>query len=119
MKWFAETTNYGDNIANGIYLLNDSKDKMFAFRSPATNTVKVFNKAIRIDLRGRKFVINAEQFAVDVAAPVPQGRSWTVKGSKGDEYKITELDGMLACTCSGFRFRGKCRHEESIRQAVG
>ncbi len=117
MKWFAETTDYGDAVPNGIYLLNDSKDKMFAFR-PASGEIKTFRNPIRIDLRGRKFVINPEQFKVGVKAEVPEGRVWTVKGSKGDEYKITELNGNLSCTCSGFRFRGKCKHEESIRQAV-
>jgi len=117
MKWFAETTDYGDAVPNGIYLLNDSKDKMFAFR-PASGEIKTFRNPIRIDLRGRKFVINPVQFEVGVKAEVPEGRSWTVKGSKGDEYKITELNGNLSCTCSGFRFRGKCKHEESIRQAV-
>lgn len=117
MKWFAETTDYGDAVPNGIYLLNDSKDKMFAFR-PASGEIKTFRNPIRIDLRGRKFVINPVQFEVGVKAEVPEGRVWTVKGSKGDEYKITELNGNLSCTCSGFRFRGKCKHEESIRQAV-
>ena len=117
MKWFAETTDYGDAVPNGIYLLNDSKDKMFAFR-PASGEIKTFRNPIRIDLRGRKFVVNPVQFKVGVKAEVPEGRVWTVKGSKGDEYKITELNGNLSCTCSGFRFRGKCKHEESIRQAV-
>lgn len=117
MKWFAETTDYGDAVPNGIYLLNDSKDKMFAFR-PASGEIKTFRNPIRIDLRGRKFVINPVQFEVGVKAEVPEGRVWTVKGSKGNEYKITELNGNLSCTCSGFRFRGKCKHEESIRQAV-
>jgi uncharacterized Zn finger protein len=38
-----------------------------------------------------------------------------VKGSKGDEYRITEVNGNLSCTCSGFRFRGDCRHVKSIQ----
>jgi hypothetical protein len=117
MKWFAETTDWKDAVPNGIYLLNDSKDKMFAFR-PASGEIKTFRNPIRIDLRGRKFVINPEQFEVGVKAEVPEGRVWTVTGSKGDEYKVTELNGNLSCSCSGFRFRGKCKHEESIRQAV-
>lgn len=117
MKWFAETTDYGDAVPNGIYLLNDSKDKMFAFR-PASGEIKTFRNPIRIDLRGRKFVVNPVQFQTGLKEPEPEGRLWIVKGSKGDEYKVTELNGSLSCTCSGFRFRGKCKHEESIRQAV-
>ena len=105
MKWFAETTDYGDAVPNGIYLLNDSKDKMFAFR-PASGEIKTFRNPIRIDLRGRKFVINPVQFEVGVKAEVPEGRS------------CTELNGNLSCTCSGFRFRSDCKHVENIRLAV-
>ena len=115
MKWFAETTDYRDAIKNGVYLLDDSKSKMYAFRSPVTDSIKVFRNPIRMDMRGRKFMVNPVQFKTQVSAPEPEGRTWTVKGSKGDEYKITELAGHLNCTCSGFRFRGECKHVKSIQ----
>lgn len=119
MKWFAETTKYENAAtANGIYLLDDTKTKMYAFRPFGTGKIRTFKNFIRIDTRGRKFVINPVQFETKVQAEVPEGRSWTVRGSKGDEYQITELNGNLSCSCSGFRFRGKCRHEESIRSTV-
>jgi hypothetical protein len=118
MKWFAETTDWKDAVPNGIYLLDDSKTKMYAFRSAGAGNIKVFRNPIRIDTRGRKFVVNPEQFATDLKEPEPEGRSWTVKGSKGDEYKVTESGGNFNCTCSGWRFRGQCRHVESIRQAA-
>ena len=117
MKWFAETTDYRDSTPNGIYLLDDAKTRMYAFR-PASGEIKTFKRFIRIDTRGRRFVINPVQFETGVKEPGPEGRSWIVKGSKGDEYKITELNGNLACTCSGFRFRGQCRHVENIRSTV-
>jgi hypothetical protein len=118
MKWFAETTDYRDAVPNGIYLLNDSKDKMFAFRPRGTGEIKVFRNPIRIDLRGRKFVINPVQFQTGLREPEPEGRVWIVKGSKGDEYRVSELNGNLSCTCSGFKFRGKCRHIEGVDQTV-
>jgi hypothetical protein len=120
MKWFAETTDYKDKVPNGIYLLDDSKTKMYAFKPRGTDDIKTFRNFIRIDTRGRKFVVNPVQFETKVKEPEPEGRSWTVKGSKGDEYKITEHSGNLSCTCSGFRFRGDCKHvkDPSIRQAV-
>ena len=118
MKWFAETTDYGDSVHNGIYLLNDSKDKMFAFRPRGTGDIKVFRNPIRIDLRGRRFVVNPVQFETALKEPDPEGRSWTVKGSKGDEYRVSELNGNYSCSCSGFRFRGNCKHIEGIRQTV-
>ena len=119
MKWFAETTDWKDDTPNGIYLLDDSKTKMYAFR-PAGGEIKTFKNPIRIDVRGRKFVVNPVQFKTNLKEEEPEGRYWIVKGSKGDEYRITEHSGNLSCTCSGFRFRGDCKHvkDPSIRQTV-
>ena len=113
MKWFAETTDYKDPVPNGIYLLDDSKTKMYAFK-PATGGIKTFKNFIRIDVRGRKFVVNPVQFKTKLKEDEPEGRTWTVKGSKGDEYKITDVNGNLSCTCSGFRFRGDCKHVKGL-----
>ena len=118
MKWFAETTDYRDSVPNGIYLLDDSKTKMYAFKAKGTEAIKTFRNPIKIDTRGRKFVINPVQFKTGLKEEEPLGRTWIVKGSKGDEYRVTESGGNYSCTCSGFKFRGKCKHEESIRQAV-
>ena len=118
MKWFAETTDYKDSVPNGIYLLDDSKTKMYAFKAKGTEAIKTFRNPIKIDTRGRKFVVNPVQFKTELKEPEPEGRFWIVKGSKGDEYKVTELNGNLSCTCSGFRFRGKCKHADSIELAV-
>lgn len=115
MKWFAETTDWKDSVPNGIYLLDDSKTKMYAFRSHAgQGEIRTFKNPIRIDVRGRKFVVNPEQFRTDLKEPEPEGRTWVVKGSKGDEYKVSELNGNYSCTCSGFKFRGDCKHVKSV-----
>ena len=42
MKWFAEITDYKDNTPNGVYLLDDGKTKMYAFRARGTEAIKVF-----------------------------------------------------------------------------
>jgi hypothetical protein len=118
MKWFAETTDYKDSVPNGIYLLDDAKVKMYAFKAKGTGDIKVFKNPIKIETRGRKFVVNPVQFKTKLREEEPLGRTWTVKGSKGDEYKVSELNGNYSCTCSGFKFRGACRHADSIRQAV-
>ena len=118
MKWFAETTDYKDKVPNGIYLLDDTKTKMYAFKPNGTGDIKTFKNPIRIDVRGRKFQVNPVQFKTELKESEIECRVWTVKGSKGDEYKVTELNGNYSCSCSGFKFRGKCKHEESIRQTV-
>jgi hypothetical protein len=114
MKWFAETTDYKDTTPNGIYLLDESKSKMYAFKPKGTGTIKVFTNPIRIDVRGRKFAINSVQFKTQLTEEEPEGRVIEVTGSKGDVYKVTELNGNLSCTCSGFKFRGDCKHVKSV-----
>ena len=118
MKWFAETTDYRDSVPNGIYLLDDAKVKMYAFKPRGTGEIKVFKNPIKIETRGRKFVVNPVQFKTKLKEEEPEGRVWVVKGSKGDEYKVTESGGNFNCTCSGWRFRGQCKHVENIRLAV-
>jgi len=118
MKWFAETTDWKDTVPNGIYLLDDTKTKMYAFRPRGTGEIKVFKNAIKIETRGRKFVVNPVQFKTKLKEEEPEGRFWIVKGSKGDEYKVTELNGNLSCTCSGFKFRGDCKHVKTVSVAV-
>ena len=115
MKWFAETTDWKDSVPNGIYLLNDSKSKMYAFRPFGTGDIKVFKNSIRIDTRGRKFVINPVQFKTSVKEEELEGRVIEVKGSKGDIYRVTDVNGNYSCTCSGFKFRGDCKHVNSVR----
>jgi hypothetical protein len=114
MKWFAETTDYKDSVPNGIYLLDDSKSKMYAFKSRGTEAIKVFKNPIRIDVRGRKFAINSVQFKIQLKEEEPEGRVIEVTGSKGDVYRVTELNGNYSCTCSGFKFRGDCKHVKSV-----
>jgi hypothetical protein len=118
MKWFAETTDYKDSVPNGVYLLDDAKVKMYAFKPRGTGDIKVFKNPIKIETRGRKFVVNPVQFKTKLKEEEPLGRVWVVKGSKGDEYKVTENSGNFNCSCSGFRFRGACKHVENIRLAV-
>ena len=97
MKWFAETTKWTDeSMPNGIYLLDDSKSKMYAFRPFGTGEIKTFKNFIRIDTRGRKFVLNPEQFKIQLKEAEPEGRVFTVMGSKGDQYQVTESSGNLS-----------------------
>lgn len=113
MKWYTETTKWADGLANGTYLLNDSKTKMFAYVRPGGSEPKQFKNAITIETRGRTFAVSTQQFKVAVKAEVPEGRVIEVKGSKGDVYQVTEVNGNYSCTCSGFRFRGDCKHVKS------
>ena len=115
MKWFAETTVFAGALSpNHVYLLDDSKSKMFAYKPFGQGKIQIFKNPIRIDVRGRKFQVNDVQFKTSVEPEVPLGRVIEVKGSKGDVYKVIELNGNYSCTCSGFKFRGDCKHVKSV-----
>ena len=114
MKWYSETTAYSDGIANGTYLLDDGKTKLYAYVAPGTSTPKQFKNPIKIDTRGRKFVVSSTQYKIVTKEEEPEGRTWEVKGSKGDVYQVTEINGYLSCTCSGFKFRGDCKHVKGV-----
>lgn len=109
MRAKREVTQWSDSAkSNHIYLLDG--DRALAYQPWGTGSIQYFSKPIRLDLRGRKFVeVNPNPFEVPkTAAVVVQ-----IAGSKGDVYDVN-LDEQT-CTCSGFRFRGKCRH---IQQAI-
>lgn len=40
-------------------------------------------------------------------------KTWEVKGSKGNVYTITEIDGVRTCDCAGFTYRKDCKHVKS------
>lgn len=42
----------------------------------------------------------------------------TVAGSKGNQYTVKVGAGGSSCTCSGFQFRGKCKHVEALAKEL-
>lgn len=114
MKFFQETTDYKDSIPNGVYLLDDSKTKMYAYIKAGSKSVFKFKNPIRIDTRGRQFkeVKNTFGYKIEEDNANPK---WTVTGSKGDKYTVEQTENGLTCSCSGFRFRGNCKHLTQIK----
>lgn len=109
MKVLQETTDWGNITSpNHVYFLNDSRDKMFAYVPKGATQVRQFKQPISFYTRGRQFreVPNSWGYEPGKAA----GRTWTVSGSKGAEYTLTELNGQVTCSCPGHKFRGACRH---------
>ena len=122
MKAFKEITEWDSDFAvpNHVYFLNDSKDKMYGYVQVGTGVVQTMKTPYRFHVRGRKFreVANTWNFGVEETEQRPAGRTWTVAGSKGNEYTVTQELGAWSCTCSGFKFRGQCRHVEEISSTV-
>ena len=101
-------------MANGTYLLNDSKTKMYAYVRPGATEVKQFKNPITIDARGRNFVLVNNTFGFKISESVAQNPRWEVVGSKGEIYIVEKTETSYNCSCAGFRFRGDCKHVKQI-----
>jgi hypothetical protein len=109
MRAMREVTQWTDSmLGNHIYLLDG--DRAIAYQPWGTGQIQYFRTPIRLDLRGRKFV---EVLPNPFKVPVTTARIVSVAGSRGATYDVN-LDEQT-CTCSGFRFRGKCKH---VQQAI-
>ena len=114
MKFFEETTVWDSNTPNHTYLLSDDKSKMYAYIRAGGNSVFKFKTSIRIDTRGRKFVAVKNKWQYNIDTPADPNPRWEVSGSKGDVYVVEQTENGLTCSCSGFRFRGACKHVKEI-----
>ena len=110
MRVLKEITDWA--TPNHTYFTNDSKDKIYAYVKASTNQLEVLKVPLKFSTSKRKFmeVPNLWGYLRDEDITVV-GKSWVVTGSRGDKYTVTEdATGQRTCSCSGFKFRGDCRH---------
>ena len=100
-----EITDWG--VPNHIYFTDNGKTHMYAYIKDGTEESLIFKAPIPFSTKGRKFEVIKEFEFEQPGIPV--------KGSKGDTYYITQESGKYLCTCSGFKFRGICKHIESVK----
>lgn len=113
MKLFLETTKWESNTPNHSYFLSDDKSKMYAYVPKGKNEVRKIKAFIRFDTRGRTFkeIPNTYNFTIEETT---NPNRWEVTGSKGDLYIVTKVENEYTCTCSGFKFRGQCKHIKEV-----
>lgn len=99
MKILQEITKWEDNTPNHIYHVANS-GKLVAYQKFGSDELVTFKRPLTFTSTHRKFITLAE---VAEALPVDARE---VKGSNGKTYVVH--DGK--CTCSGFKFRGSCKH---------
>lgn len=56
--------------------------------------------------------------SAEAAQAKSEYKTWTVKGSKGSEYLVTQERGQYSCTCPGFGFRRACKHVDEIKREI-
>ena len=55
-------------------------------------------------------IVEVNDLPVDYSVPASDRIEKTVKGSKGNTYTVIKDAGRITCTCTGFGFRGQCKH---------
>jgi hypothetical protein len=104
---------------NHVYLM--SGDRVLAMSRWGEGRPEYFPNQNRINRGGRRFIeIKQNPWGFDLKIQVigdekPQGETWTVTGSRGDEYTVSLSSGRWACTCPGATFRSTCKHITKIR----
>ena len=115
MKFFQETTE-GGHYPNHVYLLSDNKEYMHGYVKAGGNVLEMMKSKYRFGTTKRKFLEVPNTFGfVDQPAVVVADTEdrWTVTGSRGEKYIVERVGKKLICTCSGFKFRSKCKHTEA------
>ena len=54
----------------------------------------------------------------DVEYKIPGNVKKIVEGSKGNQYTIERINGMISCSCPGYKFRKDCKHMKEIDDAA-
>lgn len=95
---------------NHTYLMNDSMDKIIGyFKWNNPNDFMKFKNPQRFDTRYRKFKI------LQRYEDTTNSKRWKITGSKDHVYYVEETDNGMSCTCIGFKYHGKCKHIEQVK----
>lgn len=112
MQVLREITDWGENrTSNHDYIVSTS-DKLLAYRKASGGNWEILSGKMRFDRSRRKFLKLDEEVPEELKVHhfVPAG-ALVYKSSNGNEYMV--IDGT--CTCPGYKFRGKCKHLELVK----
>ena len=109
-----ETTIWsGGSNVNHTYLLDGTK--IIAYAIFGGDEIQSLKTQIKIDKRYRTFV-KVNHFGLTRLinkTPKNNTRVFKIK-SKTKEYFVELSDYNYTCTCTGFNFRGKCKHIDAV-----
>lgn len=113
MKFMQEITEW--EYPGHIYVLNDTRDKMYGYIKRGTNIVETVKKPYRFSTSGRKFKEVENRWGFEKPEALPEGFVKIVMGSTGQRYTITEVNGVRSCTCPAGKYqKGPCKHVKSL-----
>lgn len=108
MDCIRETT-FTDKRLNHTYLLDGTK--MVAFVPVGERLAKYFKSPIEFSRRGRQFVLGDRKL---FAKTVVKSNLVKVLGSKPGTFYFIDPE-KETCSCSGFMYRGHCKHWDKYK----
>ena len=119
---YKEVTEWNEpNVVNHTYLF-DGKSNILAYAKFGGDEIQVFNKPIAVNTSRRKFVkvkhSNLDLFAKSVKQYESEFPSWKVESDSGKTYTVELIGGNYHCNCTGYKYRGKCKHSDQIKNGV-
>ena len=104
-----------DYNCNHTYLLNG--DKIVAYIKQGDDKINILNHQMRIDKRYRKF-IKVNNIALSKLIPTDKPKHIRVFNVKSKEkvytVELNTVKSKYVCNCTGFTFRGKCKHIDAV-----
>jgi hypothetical protein len=97
---------------NHTYLMDDAMSKSYGyFKWHDPKDFQMFKKPIKLDTRYRKFKVikRGYKFANEQATDT---KSWVIKDH---QYVVEETETGHSCSCIGFKYHGKCKHIEQVK----
>lgn len=104
---------------NHTYLLGDS-GRIIAYAPWHGDEIVVIKSGMKIDKRYRKFVKTTHPglFKLSTKQKTEPGvRTFNVK-SKDKNYTVSVKGSNYSCTCTGFSFRGQCKHITAVAEKL-
>lgn len=111
MEALLETTQWNSPTPNHCYLVDGHN--IVAYIKQFHGVPEWFKNPIGFDKRGRTFKkVGLHVFGLaEKTEPI---HTYEVKGSTGATYIVTKRKNAYYCSCTGFQFRGQCKHVEQI-----
>lgn len=107
MKALREVTEWATDIQpNHVYLVEG--DKIVAYQPFGTGSVVHFAHRSRLDRARRRFVEEPVDSALWGVSAEQPAHIVSVAGSSGKTYEVNLEEG--SCTCTGYRYHGRCKH---------
>ena len=98
--WFFDQPEFfeytGEEVKN---LKGTTPDELALTTGNPEWPVRVIQRKLILSIDGQSYNAAAQRAEVKI-----------VKGSKGQEYVVTNAGGVWHCTCPGFQFRRSCKH---------